>query len=49
MIPPKETESKKKREDPGPELITYALDSNKATFLIDINNQGHKKDNKLIT
>jgi nitrogenase subunit NifH len=48
MIPPKDTESINKREDPGSELITYALDSNKATFFIDINKQVHKNDNKLI-
>jgi hypothetical protein len=48
MIPPKDTETENKREDPGSELITYALDSNKATFLIDINKQVHKNGNKLI-
>jgi hypothetical protein len=48
MISPKDTEGKNKREDSGSELITYALDSNKAKFLIDINKQVHKNDNKLI-
>jgi hypothetical protein len=48
MIPPKDTERKNKRENHVSELITYALDSNKATFLIAINKQMHKNDNKLI-
>jgi hypothetical protein len=48
MISLKDTDSKNKREDSGSELITYALDNNKATFLIDINKQVHKNDNKLI-
>jgi hypothetical protein len=48
MISSKDSESKNKRDNPGPELITYALDSNKATFLIDINKEVHKNDNKLI-
>jgi hypothetical protein len=49
MIPPKDTESKNNREDPDSELIIYALHSKKkTTFLIDINKQVHKNDNKLI-
>jgi hypothetical protein len=48
IIPPKDTESKNKREHPGSELKIYVMDSNKATFLIDINKQVLKNDKRLI-
>jgi hypothetical protein len=48
MIYPKNTENKYEQKDPNFKLITYALDGNKATFLIDINKQMQKDDNKLI-
>jgi hypothetical protein len=47
MIYSKNTENKNEQNDPSSTLITYSLDGNKATFLIDINKQMQKDDNKL--
>jgi hypothetical protein len=47
MIYPKNTENKNEQKDPIAKLITYALDGNKATSLIDMNNRMQMDDNKL--
>jgi hypothetical protein len=47
MIYSKNTENKNEQKDSNFKLIIYALDDNKATFLIDINKQIQKDDNKL--